>query len=215
MTMERRSKVGVVEVRKDADGNPTMIEGYAAVFYDGSRETEYELWPGTLERIMPGAFDDRLSDDVRGLFNHDLNWLLGRNGKTMTLSVDSRGFKYEIQCCDSRACQDVLLHLQRGDVDGSSFSFRGAKADWQWDQPIGNGEYTADIREITGFASIFDVGPVVDPAYTGTTAGARDRETVAEARASYEAAKRALVETSIRHRERLEKKLSLDVSEVT
>ncbi len=91
MEMESRGVRLPVSVRMDEDNQPSVIEGYAAVYYDGTRETEYELWPGTLERIMPGAFDDRLSDDCRGLFDHKSHLVLGRNGATMTLSVDSRG----------------------------------------------------------------------------------------------------------------------------
>lgn len=48
------------------------------------------------EVIKPGAFDDVLGDDVRALFNHDPNFILGRSSAgTLSLSVDDRGLRYE------------------------------------------------------------------------------------------------------------------------
>lgn len=206
--MEKRSRPGSVNVRMDGD-KPSVIEGYAAVYYDGTRETEYELMPGVIERIMPGAFDDRLDDDIRGLFNHDTNKLLGRNKKSMRLSVDKRGLRYEIDCADTSVCRDLLIHLERGDVTGSSFGFRGAKSDWLWDQEIAGGEYTADIRQVTGFASLFDVGPVTNPAYAGTTAGARDGGEVREALQDHEAAKQRRNAAMLEQRQRDADKLTM------
>ena len=41
------------------------------------------------EIIRPGAFDDVLGDDVRALFNHDPNFILGRSAAgALNLSVD-------------------------------------------------------------------------------------------------------------------------------
>ena len=38
-----------------------IIEGYFAVY-----NTETELWPGAFEEIAPGAFDNTLSNDIKG-----------------------------------------------------------------------------------------------------------------------------------------------------
>ena len=57
------------------------ISGYAAVFFrEGDPGTQYELFEGAVERIMPGAFDDALRDrtDVVALLIHNFDWLLGR-----------------------------------------------------------------------------------------------------------------------------------------
>ena len=199
MKIGRRDTHGVrPSVRMDGD-TPKVIEGYAAVYYNGTRETEYELWPGTIERIMPGAFDGRLQDDIRALFNHRSDLILGRReAETLRLSIDDRGLRYEIDAADTTVSRDVIEHLRRGDVTGSSFAFRGADSEWLWDQPIADGEYTADIRQINGFSELLDVGPVTYPAYTGTAAGARSedafpeaRDAHSDARAAYEEAKRS------------------------
>src|SRR5689334_2288993 len=84
---------------EEREGKPARISGYAAVFYDGSPGTEYQMWQGFSERIMPGAFDRciREGHDVRALFNHDPNYPLGRTSAgTCRLSIDKRGLKYEI-----------------------------------------------------------------------------------------------------------------------
>ena len=105
-------------------------------------------------------------DDVRGLFNHDPNQILGRTKPgTMRLEVDERGLRYEIDPADTTPGRDVKEHLKRGDVDGSSFSFvvtdeRTIKEDGK------------RIREIRG-VKLFDVGPVTFPAYPATSAQVR------------------------------------------
>ena len=50
------------------------------------------------ERIAPGAFDDALKKaDVRALFNHDPNCILGRTtAKTLTLRSTKAGLEYDV-----------------------------------------------------------------------------------------------------------------------
>ena len=69
------------------EGDDLYLEGYFAVF--GS---VYELWPGATESIAPGAFDDALQDDVRALYNHNTDLVLGRTSAgTMEIRQDSYG----------------------------------------------------------------------------------------------------------------------------
>ncbi|GAF69242.1 unnamed protein product, partial [marine sediment metagenome] len=149
-----------------------MLVGYAAVFYrKGDPATEYELWDGVVERVMPGAFDRALreKDDVRGLFNHDRTLLLGRTSSgTMRLSVDQVGLKYAIDVPDTQAGRDVIIVAERGDLSGSSFSFLPDDSGGVlWRE-----EEDGDIRELHS-VKLYDVGPVTFPAYEGTTAGVR------------------------------------------
>lgn len=203
MEPPRRYNHGSVSLRAaDENEEPSVIEGLAAVFFDGSRETEYELWPGVLERIEPGAFDNVLEDDVRALFNHRSDLVLGRNkAGTLRLSVDSKGLGYEIDRAETTVSRDVLEHLKRGDVSGSSFAFSGVDAEWLLDEPIADGEYTADVRVIRSFKRLLDVGPVTYPAYSATTSGARSAVTTAtEVRAEWEQIRG---ERNARERERM------------
>jgi HK97 family phage prohead protease len=172
------------ELRIEGGDDDKKIVGYASVFYDGTEGTEYALWEDMKERIMPGTFDDALSnpDDVRGLFNHDPNQILGRTAAgTLTLSVDTKGLFYEIEPGDTTTARDVIESIRRGDVDGSSFAFRVLDEELKKE----DGKY---VREITR-VGLYDVGPVTYPAYAAATSGYRKEEAVA-------AEVRALVDTN-------------------
>lgn len=111
------------EVRAERhDDNPAHIIGYGSVF-----DCRSELIFGSFREIIrPGAFDDVLGDDVRALFNHDPNFILGRSAAgTLNLSVDERGLRYDIQAPETQTIRDlVLAPMQRGDINQSSFAFR-------------------------------------------------------------------------------------------
>ena len=122
----------------------------------------------------PNAFDRALkeSHDVRALFNHDPNHLLGRStANTVGLSVDQTGLKYVIDLPDTQTGRDVGVSISRGDLSGSSFSFANPKAEFERDN-----SRKIDIRMIHDL-DLFDVGPVTFPAYEATTVGVRSAET--------------------------------------
>ena len=45
--------------------NGPVIAGYFAVF-----DSPYEMWPGCIEKIAPGAFASSMGRDVRALVDH-------------------------------------------------------------------------------------------------------------------------------------------------
>lgn len=162
------------QVRVAGQKDERKIVGYASVFYDGTPETEFQLWDDLVERIMPSAFDSAIArgDDVRGLFNHDPSLVLGRTTSgTMQLRTDKKGLSYSIVPADTSVAKDVVGHIERGDVDGSSFAFRPTDVDVRLEDGV-------EIREIRG-VELFDVGPVTYPAYEAATSGYRTREQVA------------------------------------
>jgi uncharacterized protein len=146
------------------------------VFFNGTPSSEYQLFDSVKERIRPGAFDRALAEkhDVRGLYNHDANNLLGRSANgTMRLWVDSHGLNYEIDLDESDPDhQRVASKIDRGDLNGSSFAFRATKISWE----EGSG---GDIRWIDDL-TLYDVGPVTYPAYQATTTGLRSDDQIAE-----------------------------------
>lgn len=152
---------GRVEVRESDDG-AKGIEGSAAVF-----GAVADLGFFT-EEIARGAFDDVLESDVRGLFNHDPNMILGRTkSRTMRLASNEEGLEYGIpQLPKSRA--DVLEAVERRDVDGNSFSFIVLEGDERWETREGRPH-----RIIERVDQLFDVGPVTFPAYQDTRVTAR------------------------------------------
>lgn len=160
LEIERRSFPGQVRAI-EREGRP-IISGYAAVFGQVS-----EALGGFREVIEPGAFSEAiLNDDVRALFNHDPNVVLGRTPKTLRLREDENGLYYEIDPPDTQAARDLLVSLRRGDISQSSFGFTVTSQ--QWDGS--NQDYV--VRRIKS-VRLFDVSPVTFPAYPTTSAEAR------------------------------------------
>ncbi|HCQ48825.1 HK97 family phage prohead protease [Achromobacter sp. AGC39] len=159
------------ELRTSGEGETErpQIAGYAAVF-----NTRSALLFGTfVEEIAPGAFDDVMGDDVRALFNHDPNFVLGRTrSNTLRLEIDSRGLAYTIDPPETQTVRDlVLTPLKRGDVTGSSFGFRVAPDGDEWRR---EGEII--VRTIHKLAELRDVSPVTYPAYGDSHAAQRSLE---------------------------------------
>ncbi len=187
MSIERRTitiQGSPIAIEKRTDGK-SVCSGYAAVFYDPKDEgTTYELYPGLSERVLPGCFDRCISEkqDVRGLFNHSPDHLLGRlSAGTMRLSVDHRGLKYEIDLPDTQMGRDVAEMTKRGDLTGSSFSFRIVKQVFTYNDSQGGSDDEDDIRDLLD-VDVLDVGPVSFPAYSSTTTGVRAEGDLAEVR---------------------------------
>lgn len=181
--LERRfiaAESAPVLLEQREEGESQHIVGLGAVTYDGTANTEYELWEGgPVERIMPGAFKRAIKeDDVRGLFNHNPDHLLGRTSAgTMKLKTDKAGLNYDITPPESPVGDQVRESIRRGDLSGSSFSFHVTDERWK---KVDDRE----IREIRG-VRLFDVGPVTFPAYEATTTGVRCEGDMTEVRASH------------------------------
>jgi len=154
----------VQELRVDKKGKQPVISGHAAVFNQRSEE----LW-GFREVILPGAFAKSIKkDDIRALWNHDPNFVLGRNKSgTLTLEEDGKGLAVRIEPPDTAFVNDFFLEtIRRGDVDQMSFGFRTVSDQWRM-------EDGGHIRELVE-ADLFDVSPVTFPAYPQTDVQARD-----------------------------------------
>ena len=156
----------------DGPSRPPRITGYSAVFYNSKDPgTEYPLWTGAVERVMPGAFDRSLKekDDVRALFNHVPSQILGRStAGTLDLSVDKRGYRYGLDAPDTQVARDLVASIERGDVDGSSFGFKVRSVRWDFTDDL-------EIRNLLD-VEVFDVGPVTFPAYEATEVDVRGLE---------------------------------------
>ncbi len=160
-----------LEVRADTENEQPVISGQAAVY-----NTRTELMPGLFEEIKPGAFDGPLkNDDVRGLWNHNSDYPLGRESAgTLKMRNEKDGPHYKIFPPDTQMGRDAVISIKRGDVTGSSFSFVVAPGGDQWE----NNEDGTTLRTITEIKSVYDVGPVTFPAYEGAdvTVAARSRD---------------------------------------
>ncbi|MBI4800642.1 MAG: HK97 family phage prohead protease, partial [Desulfarculus sp.] len=108
-------------------------------------------------------------DDVRALFNHDPNLILGRNlAKTLRLAEDARGLAIEIDPPDTTYAKDLITCLKRGDITQMSFGFSVRPNGQNW----GKHDDGFAVRTLTG-VRLFDVSPVTFPAYPQTDVAAR------------------------------------------
>ena len=193
-TSERRHVPTQFEVRAKQDGTggtKYVIEGHGAVFNRLSQNLG-----GFVEQIDPGAFKRTLGDnpDTRGLINHDPSLLLGRTRSgTLRLSVDSVGLPYEIDAPDTQYARDLIVSMERGDIDQSSFAFFVMPNGDTWDQT----DQGMPLRTLTAL-SIHngDVSPVTYPAYEDADSGVAGRafKSLAEARSLDVAIVRAAAE---------------------
>ena len=155
------------EVTTRSEGEAKTVEGYFAVYGD-----VYELWPGATERIAPGAFTESISGDVRALYNHNDDLVLGRTSAgTLELREDSHGLwgKISINPNDAEA-MNAYARIERGDISGASFGFNieSEEADYREDGTI---HWT-----ITSVNPLYEVSPCAFPAYAATSIHARKDE---------------------------------------
>lgn len=152
---------------EDNDGKKTIC-GHAAVF-DSWSETLGGFFPFK-EKVRAGAFQKSIEkDDIRALFNHDSNHVLGRNrAGTLELGEDEKGLFVRIMPPDTQWARDLQVSIARGDISQMSFGFIVEKDEW-------TSENGMDIRELVE-VKLFDVSPVTFPAYTQTDVGVRAYE---------------------------------------
>lgn len=161
--LERRvfglDRIGIVR----AEGAAPKIAGHAAVF-----NTLTDIGGYFREKVAPGAFRDAIArDDVRALFNHNPDYVLGRNkAGTLRMSEDDVGLAVEIDPPDTQLARDLLVSMERGDISQMSFGFMVRKQMWEEDA---NGVVTRTLQEV----ELFDVSPVTYPAYPTTDVGVR------------------------------------------
>ena len=159
--VEQRAYDG--ELKAAVEGR--TVEGYASVFNSMSEDLG-----GFREIILPGAFSNVLDNDVRALYNHDSNYLLARTTSgTLELKEDDKGLYYRFEMPNTSYGNDMLELFRRGDLSQSSFGFTVEKDSWRMEE----GQH---VRYIERVGSLFDVSPVVYPAYASASSGLRSAE---------------------------------------
>ena len=164
MNYERR--IFQAELRAaSTDGKGSKLRGYAAVF-----NTLSQVIYGFRERILPGAFAATIDDDIRALWNHDTNYVLGRTkSKTLTLKEDDKGLAVEIEPPSTPVIDSFVESIRRGDIDQMSFGF--SVLDDEWDE-MEDGTIVRTLRKI----KLYEVSPVAFPAYTATSVSVRGEQ---------------------------------------
>jgi HK97 family phage prohead protease len=170
----------------DGGGDGRTLEGYAAVF---NTPTMIQSWDGEYnEQIAPGAFKRTLRSATPVLqFDH------GRDQRTGTvpigsiddLSEDDQGLSVRARLFDNPVVEPIRQAIAGKAITGMSFRFQVAEEQWtdaagakvkagELDQLLWNpGARGPLLRTITRVDPLFELGPVVFPAYDSTSVGVR------------------------------------------
>ncbi len=63
-------------------------------------------------------------DDIRVLYNHDQNYVLGRvKSKTLTVEENEKGLKYKVTPPNTIWAKDLMVSIERGNVSQNSIGF--------------------------------------------------------------------------------------------
>lgn len=177
--IERRTFTHAATMRKagtEASGRndgSIQIKGHAAVFGSPSVEMRSHLGIFT-EYIDKNAFDKvlRSNPDTILDWDHDTRWPLARvaNG-SLELSVDETGLAYWARTVPTSYAQDLVLLMEGGYLDQSSFLFRIAPGGEEW-RVIENDEGDEIVeRTIYEVEGLYDVCVCVAGAYPTTDSG--------------------------------------------
>lgn len=143
--------------------------GHASVF------NQFADLRSHLERISHTAFKQALDNpatDVRALFNHDPNQLLGRQSSgTLRIGTDSQGLEFEIDLPDTSVGRDIKVLAERGDLTGASFGFIPHEDEWETVQG-------RRVRTHTNVRALVDVSIATFPAYQGAGIALRSLELI-------------------------------------
>jgi HK97 family phage prohead protease len=171
-TLTRDNLSRIVEFRAAPSDDGLTLQGYAAVFNEW---TEIDSWEGTFrERIAPGAFKRTLGQRMPVLqFDHGSHPLIGSIplGRITSIVEDDRGLKVKARLSDNWLVEPVRDAIRDGAITGMSFRFSvPANGD-----KVVRGKDGVLERTISEIA-LYEVGPVVFPAYEQTSVGVRSRQ---------------------------------------
>lgn len=152
--------------------NGRTVSGYAIRFNEDS------AFMGFTERISPSALPASMLEnaDIFAYFNHDWSKVLARTPNSLKLDLRSDGLYYEFEAPNTQDGNDLLEHIKRGEMYGTSFAFSlpedGSGEVWTKQE---DGTY---LREIVLFDALYEISPVYTPAYPTTSVSARCLEYV-------------------------------------
>lgn len=162
------------------------LEGYAAVF---NQDTEINSWEGTFkERMVKGSFRKTIKENPnpKMQFDHGHDARTGSVpiGAYSELREDNDGLYVKGRLFENDLVEPIRQAIEGGAIDGMSFRFRVIRDEWRdnkgklvkgddladllW-SPGERGPLQRTIREV----QLSEAGPVVWPAYAGTSVGVR------------------------------------------
>lgn len=156
-----------IEFRAEPSTDGLNLDGYAAVFNEWTDIVDFE---GVFrERIAPGAFKRTLGMRMPVLqFDHGQHPLIGSIplGRITSITEDGRGLRVRARLSDNWLVEPVRDAIRDGAITGMSFRFRVVDDSWARTR---DGLAERTIKEV----ELYEVGPVVFPAYDQTSVGVR------------------------------------------
>jgi HK97 family phage prohead protease len=154
----------------DTYGDGQTFSGYAAVFNSPTRIDS--MWEGTFdEEIMPGAFEKSLRETTPVFqFDHGKHPLIGSIplGVLTRAEEDAKGLYVEARLTDNWLIQPVRDAIAHGGINGMSFRFTVPDGGEIWTETKGE-----IPKRVLHQVAVRELGPVVFPAYSDTTAKVR------------------------------------------
>ena len=162
VTAEIRNVSDELRMTTDAKG-AQAIAGYAVVWDAPSSDL------GFIEKIKRGAFTDSIAaGDQRLLLEHLPHKLLGKvSSKTLSLSEDNHGLKFNATLPKSPMGEDVAESIRRGDLSAMSFGFRVLPNGDEW------GNTGKQVTRTVKKASLSEISVVSQAAYPSTSVNLR------------------------------------------
>lgn len=138
----------------------------------------YSDFGSFVETIERGSATKSLqTDDIFVVFNHNMNDPLARtkNG-TLTLTEDDQGVLLQADFSKTERSKEVYEQIKSGLIDKMSFAFTvDPESDVRWEHREIDGQ-NKRVRVITNFTRLYEVSPVLFPAYESTELYARNKE---------------------------------------
>lgn len=152
------------ETRASDDG--FTLEGYGAVF---DSPTRIDSWEGTFDEVIAkGAFAKTLKERtpvVQFDHGHDIATGSVPIAAVQEIREDSKGLFVSARMFDNPRVEPIRQAIAGGAIDGMSFRFRVVREEWDDSADIA----VRTIKEV----ELFELGPVVFPAYDATSVGVR------------------------------------------
>jgi HK97 family phage prohead protease len=186
--LERSAPFQLLRAEGDEEGDGRTLSGYAALF---GEPTEINSWEGTFtETIRKGAFKKTIREQTPVMqFDHGRHPLIGSIpiGSISDLREDDQGLYVEGRITDNWLMQPVRDAIAEKSVNGMSFRFEVVRDEWRdvngkivkpeevydllW-MPGDRGPLSRELIEL----KCRELGPVVFPAYAGTSVSVRARD---------------------------------------
>lgn len=189
--LERSAPFQLVRAEGEEEGDGRTLSGYAAVF---GEPTEINSWEGVFtETIRKGAFKKTIREQRPVMqFDHGRHPLIGSIpiGAISDLREDDQGLYVEGRITDNWLMQPIRDAIAEQTVNGMSFRFEVVREEWRdvngklvkpeevydllW-MPGDRGPLQRELIEL----KCRELGPVVFPAYVGTSVSVRARDMAA------------------------------------